>query len=44
MARAVTCKGRMRPVLVVAVTVAVLVGGFFYAAINRLCEDTVVDW
>jgi hypothetical protein len=34
----------MRPVLVTVLTVAVLVGGFFYAAINTLCEDTGIDW
>lgn len=34
----------MKPVLVVAVFAAVLMGGFFYAAVNTLTDDPNLDW
>jgi hypothetical protein len=34
----------MRIVLAVTLTVAVATATLVYAAINRLCEDTAVDW
>ena len=34
----------MKPILAAALFAAVLVGGFFYAVINTVCEDTGVDW
>ena len=34
----------MKPVLAVALFAAVLVGGFFYAAVNTLTDDPNLDW
>ena len=34
----------MRPVLAAALLGAVLVGGFFYGAVQAFCEDTGPDW
>ena len=34
----------MKPVLAAALFVAVLVGGFIYAAVNTLTDDPNLDW
>ena len=34
----------MRPILALAVFAAVLLGGFFYAAVNTLTDDPNLDW